>query len=186
MATDVRVSWLQFDTLGVVKDVRASWLQFDTLGVVKDVRASWIQFDTLGITKDVRASWIQFDTLVPQESRQGDGTGWDSYSYIHHKTVKQFKKEFELLSYEEIKKEKHSAEIRLKLARAKLIEASDFGFDYEITRLKLIIAIELNKIKALQYLEDHKIAEAKVLKLKKDIERDLVFIAAYMLEDEYD
>ena len=31
MATDVRVSWLQFDTLGIVKDVRASWLQFDPL-----------------------------------------------------------------------------------------------------------------------------------------------------------
>lgn len=167
-------------------DVRVSWLQFDTLGIVKDVRASWLQFDTLGITKDVRASWLQFDPLAAQESRQGDGSGWDGYSYTHHKTVKQFKKEFELLSYEEIKQEKHSAEIKLKLAKAKLIEANEFGFDYEITRLKLVIAIELSKIKALEYLEDHKIAEAKVLKLKKSIEADLVFIAAYMLEEEYD
>ena len=44
-SVDVKVSWVQFDTLANPCDVRVTWLQFDTNATPCDVRVTWCQFD---------------------------------------------------------------------------------------------------------------------------------------------
>ena len=72
-------------------DIRVGWVQFDTLAVTKDVRVGWAQFDTLAVTKDVRVGWAQFDTLVahPLTSIGGGGGYPPKYHPWIHKRVKE-------------------------------------------------------------------------------------------------
>ena len=122
--------------------------------------------------------------IAPPASTQKTGTGWENYVAPQRKTVKQFKKEFEPLTYLEVKEKQKESEIKIKLTKAKIIEAESFSLESEIIKLKLIIAIERNKLEALKQLEEKQLAEAKVIKRKQQIDADLVFIAAYMLEDD--
>lgn len=123
------------------------------------------------------------------------GGGFSNYVAPRRKSVKQFKREFSDLPYRLIVEEKSDTETRLRHAKIKLNEAIKFSFDAEIIRLKLIVAIETNKLIALKQLEKERIEEAveeqneaiaMAAKKQKSLEKDLIFITAYLMENEYE
>lgn len=123
------------------------------------------------------------------------GGGFSNYVAPRRKSVKQFKREFSDLPYRLIVEEKFDTETRLRHAKIKLNEAIKFSFDAEIIRLKLIVAIETNKLIALKQLEKERIEEAveeqneaiaMAAKKQKSLEKDLIFITAYLMENEYE
>ena len=123
------------------------------------------------------------------------GGGFSNYVAPRRKSVKQFKREFSDLPYRLIVEEKFDTETRLRHAMIKLNEAIKFSFDAEIIRLKLIVAIETNKLIALKQLEKERIEEAveeqneaiaMAAKKQKSLEKDLIFITAYLMENEYE
>lgn len=126
--------------------------------------------------------------------RTNQGGGWETYvAPIRKKTVKEVKKEFELLSYAEVVAEQKTAEIKIQHTQAKIEEVkpvssvAPFSLAPEIAKLKLIIAEEKVKIEALRELETKILIHAKIKKEKEKLFADLAFIAEYLMdEDEYD
>ena len=54
--TDVKVSWIAFDTSAAPVDVKVSWVAFDTAAAPCDVKVSWVCFDsaaTSGFSQEV-------------------------------------------------------------------------------------------------------------------------------------
>ena len=112
------------------------------------------------------------------------GTGWENYvAPPTRKTLKQYKKEYLELSYYEIEEEKEKAKSEIKLAEQDIRFNLDLGDT--ITRLKLVIAIQRLKLKALQWVEQERLRRYKKSKAQI-IKDDLVYIAAYIIEDEDD
>jgi hypothetical protein len=125
------------------------------------------------------------------------GGGFSNYVAPRRKSVKQFKKEFIDLPYRLIVEEKDDSETRIRHAKIKLHEAVEFSLESEIIRLKLIVAIETNKLIALKQLEKERIEAEKAAqdtanviaiaaKKQKTLEKDLIFITAYLMENEYE
>ena len=125
------------------------------------------------------------------------GGGFSNYVAPRRKSVKQFKKEFIDLPYRLIVEEKDDSETRIRHAKIKLHEAVEFSLESEIIRLKLIVAIETNKLIALKQIEKERIEEARAAqdaanliamaaKKQKTLEKDLIFITAYLMESEYE
>lgn len=125
------------------------------------------------------------------------GGGFSTYVAPRRKSVKQFKKEFIDLPYRLIVEEKDDSETRIRHAKIKLHEAVEFSLESEIIRLKLIVAIETNKLIALKQIEKERIEEARAAqdaanliamaaKKQKTLEKDLIFITAYLMESEYE
>jgi len=123
------------------------------------------------------------------------GGGFSNYVAPRRKSVKQFKREFSDLPYRLIVEEKSDTKTRLRHAKIKLSEAIKFSFDAEIIRLKMIVAIETNKLIALKQLETERIKEVRAeqneanaisTRKQKSLEKDLIFITAYLMENEYE
>ena len=92
VSTDIRVSWLEFDTgapggsllLALhgtggakVPDIRVSWLEFDTAAaaVSTDVRVSWLEFDTAALADGTASGVIAPLTLqAPTAGAVGEST----------------------------------------------------------------------------------------------------------------
>lgn len=97
------------------------------------------------------------------------GSGWETYvAPIRKKTVKQFKEEFNNLTYFELeeKEDKVKSEIRLVEQDIRLNE--DLGLDNLILKLKLALKIQKAKLQAIKSVKQEKIQEAKIQQIQHE------------------
>jgi len=125
--------------------------------------------------------------VVVAEEQQRDGTGWETYvAPITRKTLKKYKEEYLELSYFELEEIKAEAESEIRLAQSEIRINQDLGLQDLITRLKLAISIHKIRLQAIAWVEQERLRKAKKLEKSKILDADLVFIVAYLMDEEDD
>ena len=81
---------------------------------------------------------------------------------------------------------KAEAESEIRLAQSEIRVNQDLGLQDLITRLKLAISIHKIRLQAIAWVEQERLRKAKKLEKSKILDADLVFIVAYLMDEEDD
>ena len=127
------------------------------------------------------------------------GSGWETYvAPIRKKTVKQFKEEFNNLTYFELEEKEDEVKSEIRLVEQDIRLNEDLGLDNLILKLKLALKIQKAKLQAIKSVKQEKIQEAQVQQIQyeaipieytqdidiihedENIDADLSYIAAIL------
>lgn len=138
-----------------------------------------------------------FDASITISTPQG--SGWETYvAPIRKKTVKQFKEEFNNLTYFELEEKEDEVKSEIRLVEQDIRLNEDLGLDNLILKLKLALKIQKAKLQAIKSVKQEKIQEAQVQQIQyeaipieytqdidiihedENIDADLSYIAAIL------
>jgi len=127
------------------------------------------------------------------------GSGWETYvAPTRKKTVKQFKEEFNDLTYFELEEKEDEVKSEIRLVEQDIRLNEDLGLDNLILKLKLALKIQKAKLQAIKSVKQEKIQEAQVQQIQyeaipieytqdidiihedENIDADLSYIAAIL------
>ena len=108
-----------------------------------------------------------FDASITISSAQG--SGWETYvAPIRKKTVKQFKEEFNNLTYFELEEKEDEVKSEIRLVEQDIRLNEDLGLDNLILKLKLALKIQKAKLQAIKSVKQEKIQEAQVQQIQHE------------------
>ena len=97
------------------------------------------------------------------------GSGWETYvAPIRKKTVKQFKEEFNDLTYFELEEKEDEVKSEIRLVEQDIRLNEDLGLDNLIVKLKLALKIQKAKLQAIKSVKQEKIQEAQVQQIQHE------------------
>jgi hypothetical protein len=97
------------------------------------------------------------------------GSGWETYvAPIRKKTVKQFKEEFNYLTYFELEEKEDEVKSEIRLVEQDIRLNEDLGLDNLIVKLKLALKIQKAKLQAIKSVKQEKIQEAQVQQIQHE------------------
>lgn len=108
-----------------------------------------------------------FDASITISTPQG--SGWETYvAPIRKKTVKQFKEEFNDLTYFELEEKEDEVKSEIRLVEQDIRLNEDLGLDNLILKLKLALKIQKAKLQAIKSVKQEKIQEAQVQQIQHE------------------
>lgn len=108
-----------------------------------------------------------FDASITISTPQG--SGWETYvAPIRKKTVKQFKEEFNNLTYFELEEKEDEVKSEIRLVEQDIRLNEDLGLDNLILKLKLALKIQKAKLQAIKSVKQEKIQEAQVQQIQHE------------------
>ena len=97
------------------------------------------------------------------------GSGWETYvAPTRKKTVKQFKEEFNDLTYFELEEKEDEVKSEIRLVEQDIRLNEDLGLDNLIVKLKLALKIQKAKLQAIKSVKQEKIQEAQVQQIQHE------------------
>ena len=97
------------------------------------------------------------------------GSGWETYvAPTRKKTVKQFKEEFNNLTYFELEEKEDEVKSEIRLVEQDIRLNEDLGLDNLIVKLKLALKIQKAKLQAIKSVKQEKIQEAQVQQIQHE------------------